>query len=558
MNLTFYGAARAVTGSCTLVQCAGKRILIDCGLAQGSDEKLHGQQLPFKASEIDYVVLTHAHIDHSGRLPLLVKGGFGGTIYCTKATEDLCAIMLADSGHIQEMEAQWESRKNIRAGLQEVEPLYTVEDARKTMDYFVSYQYEERFTIDSGIEAQFDDAGHLLGSASIQMWLTEETEKRHIVFSGDIGNFDQPLINDPVCLSEADFVVMESTYGDRLHPNRPFTSQEEATQSHSEELASIIRQTFAKGGNVVIPSFAVGRTQELLYLLRNIITKNMLPDIPHLPVFLDSPLAIEATNVFSKNIQGYFDQEAMALVEQGINPLLFSSLTTTVTAEESKALNMRKESAVIISASGMCEAGRIKHHLKHNLWRKESTILFCGYQAGGTLGRSILDGADRVTIFGEHIDVKASIQSLIGLSGHADQQGLLQWISCFKKAPRHVFVVHGGQRITQYFAGLLGSTLNLNAWAPEYGESFDLLADVLPVAEKEKRWISGLAELKSAVKQLDASFLSLQEVSERMHQHAKEAFADPSVRDAQRLSDAMARFASEIEKLKNRWNSPTS
>ncbi len=554
MKLTFFGGARTVTGSCTLVECAGKQLLVDCGLPQGNDEKKLGLELPFSATQIDYVLLTHAHIDHSGRIPLLVRDGFRGTIHSTEATADLCSIMLADSGHIQEMETEWLNRKRRRAGKSEIEPLYTVDDAKKAMDLFTGHPYGKRITVDSGIEIEFTDAGHLLGSSSIQVWLTEGTQQRHLVFSGDIGNLDQPIINDPVYVREADYVIMESTYGDRLHRKPEHENQRVSTQERAKDLAGIIRETFARNGNVIIPSFAVGRTQELLYLLRHIIVHDMLPEISYLPVFLDSPLAIEATKVFSRNIEGYFDEEAMDLVNKGLNPLVFDSLTTTVTADESRELNRREGSAVIISSSGMCEAGRIKHHLKHNLWRPESTIVFCGYQANGTLGRSILDGAERVTIFGEQIDVRASVKRLEGISGHADQDGLVKWIRCFTKRPRHVFVVHGDEQVSSYFAGLLGSALDLPAWAPKPNESFDLLGKALPVAEREKLWVSGLGELQDALGQLDAIFTDVEGVSKRLHEHAAQVLSDPSSQDAQRLANAILRFAEDLESLRSRWD----
>lgn len=558
MKLTFYGGSRTVTGSCTLIECAGKKLLVDCGLPQGNDEKKIGMELPFRGSEIDYVLLTHAHIDHSGRIPMLVRNGFQGTIHSTEATADLCSIMLADSGHIQEMETEWQNRKRRRAGKEEIEPLYTVDDAHKAMELFSGHPYNTQFKVHEGIEVEFTDAGHLLGSSSIQVWLVEGKEKRHLVFSGDIGNLDQPIVNDPVYMHEADFVIMESTYGDRLHKEPAHKTQRISTQERSKELADIIQETFDKGGNVIIPSFAVGRTQELLYLLRHIITHNMLPDIPSIPVFLDSPLAIEATKVFSRNIEGYFDEEAMELVKKGLNPLVFDSLTTTVTADESRELNRRKESAVIISSSGMCEAGRIKHHLKHNLWRAESTIVFCGYQANGTLGRSILDGAEKVTIFGEQIDIRASVQRLEGISGHADQKGLIAWIGSFKKKPQHVFVVHGDEQVAQYFAGLLGSKLDLSAWAPKPHESFDLLIGKLPVAKAEKLWVSGLNDLKMALSQLDTVFGGIQEVRDRLREHSDEVFHDPTSRDAQRLANAVLRFVEDMDTLRSRWNSGDS
>ena len=554
MKLTFFGGARTVTGSSTLVECAGKRLLVDCGLPQGNDEKKLGMDLPFRATEIDYVLLTHAHIDHSGRIPLLVRDGFRGTIHSTEATADLCSIMLADSGHIQEMETEWVNRKRRRAGKKEIEPLYTVDDAQKAMELFSGHPYNMRFTVDEGVELEFIDAGHLLGSSSIQLWLTEGTETRHLVFSGDIGNLDQPIINDPMYIKEADFVIMESTYGDRLHKEPEHKTQRVSTRERSKELAEIIRETFLRGGNVIIPSFAVGRTQELLYLLRYIITHKMLPDIPYIPVFLDSPLAIEATKVFSRNIEGYFDDEAMELVHQGHNPLMFDSLTTTVTADESRELNKREGSAVIISSSGMCEAGRIKHHLKHNLWRRESTIVFCGYQANGTLGRSILDGAEKVTIFGEHIDIRASIRRLEGISGHADQKGLVTWLSSFGKAPKHVFVVHGDEEVAQYFAGMISSELSLSAWAPAPQESFDLLEERLPIAKSEKLRASGINDLKIALEHLEVVLKGIQSIAQRMQSHGDEVFKDPTSRDGERLANAIMRFSEDMEMLRTRWD----
>ncbi|MGI6467382.1 MAG: MBL fold metallo-hydrolase RNA specificity domain-containing protein [Sphaerochaetaceae bacterium] len=555
MRVTFVGAARTVTGSCTLLETSGKKILIDCGLPQGNDEKVLGLQLPFDPASIDYVFLTHAHIDHSGRIPLLVRKGFKGQIYATDATVDLCSIMLSDSAHIQEMENEWLNRKKLRAGEKLVEPLYEVKDAQRAMELFVGFSYDQRIKVTDNIDIEFTDAGHLLGSAYVQIWATEGTERRHLVFSGDIGNLDQPLINDPAMIKEADFVVVESTYGDRNHKQSKYASQKEATEGRSKQLAEIIKETFDKGGNVIIPSFAVGRTQELLYLLRNIINHNLLPEIPYLPVFLDSPLAIEATKIFSKNIHGYFDDEAMKLVEEGHNPLIFDSLTATVSADESKELNFRKESCVIISSSGMCEAGRIKHHLKHNLWRKESSIVFSGYQSSGTLGRSIVDGAKQVTIFSEKIDVKASIKVLEGISGHADQQGLIRWLEGFTtKKPRHIFVNHGDEQVARYFAGLLASKYGFKAYAPMVRESFDLLYDELPVSEKARKWILGINQLKVALQHLDKSLDAFNEVVSRFKEHAKKIFEDPIKEDPERLGDAVERFAQQIEKLYNDFN----
>lgn len=556
MNITFIGAAQTVTGSCTMVECGEKKFLIDCGLPQGNDAKNLGFDLPFSAADIDFVLLTHAHIDHSGRLPLLVKEGFRGRILATDATADLCSIMLADSGHIQEMEAKWQNRKRKRAGQPAIDPLYTVEDAKNAVDLFEGFPYYQRIEVAEGIEAEFIDAGHLLGSSSIQLWLTEGIETRHLVFSGDVGNLDQPLINDPSCLSEADFVIVESTYGDRLHPQPEHATQKVSTEERSRELADIIRETFSRGGNVIIPSFAVGRTQELLYLLRVITTHNLLPEIPQIPVFLDSPLAIEATKVYSRNISGYFDEEAMDLVRKGINPLTFPSLTVTVTADESRKLNARKESAVIISASGMCEAGRIKHHLKHNLWRRESSIVFCGYQAVGTLGRSILDGDERVSVFGEKITVRAEIRKLAGISGHADREGLMHWLSCFSNRPEQIFVVHGEERVAKWFAAHVSSKLGIPAWAPASEESFDLLKDKLPAASalEAEEAVTGAEELDTAYAKLEAVMEELDAVADRFHRHKLQLRTDHDAQPAVKLASAVSRFSAELQELLASWN----
>ena len=554
MNITFYGAARSVTGSCTLLECAGKHVLVDCGLPQGNDEKRFGVELPFTAAMIDYVLLTHAHIDHSGRIPLLYKEGYRGPVICTEATADLCSIMLADSGHIQEMEVEWQNRKRRRAGKPEIDPLYSVEDAKAASDLFQGFQYGQKIKLDENIEVRFVDAGHLLGSSSIEVWLREKTQIRHLVFSGDVGNLDQPLISDPSYLQEADFVMIESTYGDRLHVRNRFSSQKEATLGRAGELAAIIEETFLQGGNIIIPSFAVGRTQELLYLLRCIIEHDLVPSFKTIPVFLDSPLAIEATRVFSRNMEGYFDEEAMRLVEKGVNPLIFSSLTTTVTAEESKALNARKEPAVIISSSGMCEAGRIKHHLKHNLWRRESTIVFSGYQANGTLGRSILDGAEKVTIFSEQIDVRAKIRRLEGISGHADQDGLIKWLSHFGKRPQQIFIVHGEEDVAQFFAGFVTSKLQVPAWAPESGQSFDLLSKEY-VSQVPKVIVApGEKELHVAYGQLTSALASLDAIVQRMREHGQQLPADDDGKTALRLSNAVLRLAADIDALRSRWD----
>lgn len=556
MEITFFGAARHVTGSCTMVQCNGTTFLVDCGLPQGSDEKEVGMEFPFSPEQIDYVLLTHAHIDHSGRIPLLYKNGFRGTIYCTSATVDLCSIMLADSGHIQEMEAEWKSRKQIRAGKRPVEPLYTVEDANRSMDLFIGVEYDRMLTVAPGIQARFVDAGHLLGSSSIEVWLEEDGKKRKIVFSGDIGNFDQPIIKDPEYLDAADYVVMESTYGNRLHTKpegTPVGSSNVPTAVRAKELADIIRTTFARGGNVIIPSFAVGRTQEILYLIRTIIAHKMIPELGEIPVFVDSPLSVKATHVFAGNVEGYYDQESMDLVKQGINPILFPSLVTITDVEDSKALNFRKEPAVIISSSGMCEAGRIKHHLKHNLWRPECTIVFTGYQAGGTLGRSILDGARHVTIFGEQIDVRAQIRKLEGISGHADQEGLVKWLAAFNRKPKEVFVVHGEAEVATWFAGFIGKQLGIRAYAPAPMDTFDLLSAVLPAAEPIPFTSAQTKVIQDAFELLEKGRSNLEAVVKRMEEAASRLDPAADARKVARLANAITRLASDLDYLRIKW-----
>lgn len=480
MKLSFWGAAHEVTGSCHFIEACGKKILVDCGMQQGQDDDT--QELPVVPADIDYLFLTHAHIDHSGKLPLLSKMGFNGKIFTTVATGELCSIMLQDSAHIQEFEAEWKNRKRQRAGEDLYEPLYTIEDAQRIMKRFVTFEYNQIISVCDGIKIRFIDVGHLLGSASIEVWIEEEDTNKKLVFSGDIGNLNQPLIRDPQYITEADYVVMESTYGDRNHGPAP---------DYVQELADIIKETFDQGGNVVIPSFAVGRTQELLYFLRDIVNNNRIPGYSEIPVYVDSPLAVEATNVFNKNVKGYFDEEAMSLINQGINPITFPGLKISVTSDESKAINFDSRSKVIISASGMCDAGRIRHHLKHNLWRAESTIVFVGFQAIGTLGRSLLEGTKTVKLFGESITVNANIVRLHGISGHADQAGLLRWLSAFEQKPKRVFVVHGEASVCDSFAALLQDQ-GYDALAPNLQASFDLATNtcletgVLPEPKKVK------------------------------------------------------------------------
>lgn len=482
MKLMFLGADHEVTGSCHYIEACGKSILLDCGMEQGRDT-YENQEIPVAAGRIDYVFLSHAHIDHSGLLPLLHKNGFQGQIYATEATTDLCRIMLLDSAHIQEFEAQWRNRKNKRAGKAPFEPLYTTEDAMAVMEHFVPCDYMKEIEVCEGVKIRFTDVGHLLGSSSIEIWLTENGVSKKIVFSGDIGNINQPIIHDPRYTTEADYVIMESTYGDRYHTAPP---------DYVAELAGQIQQTFDRGGNLVIPSFAVGRTQEMLYFIREIKERRLVHGHDGFKVYVDSPLAIEATRVFAENYLDCYDTAAMALVQKGINPLTFQGLEVAVTPDDSMAINFDKSPKVIISASGMCEAGRIRHHLKHNLWRPECTILFVGYQAIGTLGRNIIEGEKEVRLFGETITVNAHIEELAGVSGHADKKGLLNWVNHFEKKPERVFVVHGEDLVCEDFTKCLKEEYGYNAFAPYSGACFDLTANQMisegvkiPVAPKE-------------------------------------------------------------------------
>ena len=465
MKLTFIGAAHEVTGSCHFLEACGKNILVDCGMEQGPD-LYENQELPIAAGDVDYILLTHAHIDHSGLIPLMCKQGFKGEIITTFATADLCNIMLRDSAHIQEFEAEWRNRKAKRSGAPLYEPLYTTQDAIDAINLLAPVDYGQKVTISEGISVRFTDIGHLIGSASIEVWLEEGGVSKKIVFSGDVGNIEQPILRDPSLTEEADYIVIESTYGNRIHS--------EERPDYLGEFTRILRETFLKGGNVVIPSFAVGRTQEILYFIREIKEQGLLPECPNFEVYVDSPLAIEATNVFTKNGKSCYDEDAMELVSKGINPLVFPGLKLAVSSDESKMINFDANPKVIVSASGMCEAGRIRHHLKHNLWRSDSTILFVGYQAVGTLGRKLIEGAPSVKLFGENIEVSARIESLKGISGHADMNGLLTWLKGFKNDVKHVFVVHGEDAVTDEFAKTVTDTFGWNAFAPYSGGCVDL------------------------------------------------------------------------------------
>ena len=464
---TFLGADHEVAGRCKPPESAGSQGLVDGGMAQGQG-LFENRPLPIPAGELDYVLLTHAHVDHSGHLPLLYRQGFDGPIYATQETCNLCRIMLIDCAEIQESEAEYKNKKSLRSGGPKVEPLYTIEDAENAISHLRPVQYGETVQVTDGITVRFSDVAHLLGSACVEVWMSEDGEERKIVFSGDLGNYNQPIIrNAPEKVAEADYVVVESTYGDRLHDRSTLPV---------EKLAEYIQRTLDRGGNLVIPSFAVGRTQEMLYFIREIKEKNMVKGHDGFKVYVDSPMANEATAIYLQCGRDCLDEETSALVDAGINPIWFDGLTPSVSTDDSKAINTDLEPKVILSASGMCEGGRIRHHLKHNLWRPECTVLFVGYQAVGTLGRVIVDGAESVKIMGEDIRVACEIGILPGKSGHADRDGLLDWLRGFEKAPRLTFVNHGENTVTDSFAETVRTELGFETMAPYSGTEFDLRA----------------------------------------------------------------------------------
>ena len=532
MKLTFLGAAREVTGSCTLIEAGGHRFLVDCGMEQGRDV-YENTDLPYAPGTYEALLLTHAHIDHSGRIPYLYKNGYRGPVYTTEATRDLCGIMLEDSAHIQEQEAEWKNRKAMRSGAEMIEPDYTVEDAQNVMKQFVPCPYEAWQTLFDGpagrMEMRFTDVGHLLGSASITLQVTENGESQTIVFSGDIGNLDQPLIRNPQYLTNADFVVMESTYGNRLH-DKP--------KDVRAELTEVLQRAFDRGGSVIIPAFAVGRTQELLYLLREIKQKKLVHGHDGFPVYLDSPLAEEATSVFLQCDTDCFDPETQAVLKSGQNPIWCPGLQFAITAEDSKAINSDPRPKVILSASGMCDAGRIRHHLKHNLWIAENIILIAGYQSKGTLGRALLDGVKEVRLFGEDIAVNAEIAVLHGTSGHADQKGLFNWVEAFAKKPETIFVNHGDTEACEAFQALLQEK-GYVAVAPFSGAEFDLLSG------KFLAFPAGRPIAKRGAARKKGVFDALIAAAQRLLLVAQSCRERPN-RD-------LTRFTAQIQALIDRW-----
>lgn len=523
MKMMFIGATHEVTGSCTYIEACGKRFLVDFGMQQGED-MFENVKIPTAPGDIDFVLLTHAHIDHSGLLPLLAAGGFQGEIHATEATSNLCSVMLRDSAHIQEFEAEWRNRKGKRKGSDEYVPLYTMEDADAAISMFIPHKYDTPAEICPGISVSFRDAGHLLGSSSIIITLKENGIEKKIVFSGDIGNIDQPLIRDPQPIDSADYAVIESTYGNRTH---------EKPTDYVTALAEVLQKTFDRGGNVIIPSFAVGRTQEMLYFIRKIKDQKLIRGYDNFPVYVDSPLANEATDIFISNRESCYDEEALAFVRQGINPISFEGLVRTVTSDDSRAINSDTRPKVIISASGMCEAGRIKHHLKHNLWRRECTVLFVGYQAGNTLGRSLIEGAKKVRLFGEPIKVAAEIRQLPGVSGHADVNGLIKWAKSISGVKKF-FVNHGEDSSAEALAQLLRDKLNTDVYAPYSGAEFDIAENVITVDAKPVP----IPKKKHSTANLSENYSRLLAASDRLAELVRVSSGRTNA-DMKKLADAL-------------------
>ena len=539
MKLHFIGADHEVTGSLHYVDAAGLKILVDCGMEQGRNY-YENAPLPVKYSEIDYILLTHAHIDHAGMIPLAYKNGFNGTVVTTKATQALSEIMLRDSAHIQMQEVEWKNRKARRAGEAEQTPSYDLTDVANVLEHFHGVDYHQMLELGDGIRVRFVDAGHLLGSASIEMWITEEGVTKKLVFSGDIGNFGKPLIRDPEYIKDADYILMESTYGARFH---------DTSIDHLEDLVEITQRTLDRGGNVVMPAFAVGRTQELLYLFRQIKQEHRIVGHDDFPVYVDSPLAVDATHVFTQNLQDCYDNETRALVERGMNPISFRGLHLAITREESKAINFDETPKVIISASGMCDAGRIRHHIKYNLWRPESTIVFAGYQAEGTLGRALLDGADYVKLFGEEIAVKAEIAQMADMSSHADQKGLMNWIRAYEKAPERVFLVHGNDDGMEALSKLIEDELHYTVNCPYSGSVFDLMKNEWErIAEPKKierlipGGVSGEAKRR---KSSDAAYDALMAAYQKLAAAVKANYGG--------ANKDLIRFTNQILSLYDKW-----
>lgn len=537
MNITFYGAAKTVTGSCTMVEAAGKKFLVDCGMFQGkvTDQMLNYDDFPFDISSIDFVILTHAHIDHSGRIPKLYKAGYTGPIYATNATVDLCSIMLADSGHIQEKEIEWVNKKRRRAGKKENEPMYTAQDGIDSMKLFKGVDYNQKVTIDENISFTLVDAGHMLGSSIVLLDIAENGKTERVVFTGDLGNKNMPIIKDPTYIERADHLIMESTYGNRLHGKM---------EDQSEKFIDILFRTVERGGNLIIPSFAVGRTQEILYEINKYAAKEEYKDkLKNIPVYVDSPLAVNATKIFEENPE-YYDEEALEYLLKGDNPIEFDNLHLITTSDESRALNEEPTPKVIISASGMCEVGRIKHHLKHNLYRPECTVLFVGYQATGTLGEKIQTGADVVKIFGEEIAVKAEIEYLDAFSGHADRDGLLEFIDKMQDKPKNIFINHGEFISQQVLKNYITEKFNIPVTIPNYEDTYTIDGNFVgskQVTYKSTRF--DILEMLSFLKQ------DVDDVSNLVKSEIKTSVDSDTLNDIYKKLDEVKKALSDTRKI---------
>ena len=533
MKITFLGAAHEVTGSCTLLEVGDKKGIVDCGMEQGKDLFVN-QELPVPASEIDFVLLTHAHIDHSGLLPLLYKNGFRGSVYTSSATCQLCEIMLRDSAHIQMSEAEWKSRKEMRKGGEPAEPIYDMDDVEGLLECLRPCAYNTLVQVNDCVTIRLTDVGHLLGSAAIEVWLTEGELSRKLCFSGDVGNLKQPILRNPQFVKDAEYLIVESTYGDRNHTQDRI--------DYVSALAGRIQMVLDRGGNIIIPSFAVGRTQEILYFIREIKEKNLVKGHENFPVYVDSPLAIEATSVFLQCDTDFVDDEMRALIRSGKNPLVFPGLEVAVSSDESKAINDDKTPKIIISASGMCDAGRVRHHLKHNLWRQECMVLFVGYQSEGTLGRLLVDGIEEVKLFNEPITVNAQIDVLPGVSGHADKDGLIRWIQGFETKPKMIFVNHGDPESADSFTACLNHELGYYAFAPYSGTCYDL------AAEKFIRVTQGKpVEKKVGGRKVSSAFTRLIKAAERLLRVAR-SIEGRSNREIASYADQIERLADKMEK----------
>ena len=503
VKVSCLGAAQSVTGSNFLVETSrGAKIVVDCGLFQGNKEmeRRNWQPWAYDPKEIKNLLLTHAHIDHSGRIPKIVKDGFGGKIITSPPTAELCEVMLLDSAHVQEMDAEWQSRKRKRRAVKGIEPLYTTEDAEKSLQYLVPMERDQIFDIEPGIKGRFRNAGHILGSSILELWIEDQGQEMKIVFSGDLGKPDQLIVRDPFKVDEAHYLFLESTYGNRLH--RDF-------EKSKEEFLEAIHYAISNNEKVVIPAFAVERTQEVLYLLGEFYRAGQLPDIP---VFLDSPLAIKATEIFRRN-RRYYDDAARAILAQGFDPLDMPNLKLTRSTKESIEINELNGSAIIISANGMCTAGRIKHHLKHNLWRDGASIVILGFQARGTTGRQIVEGAKAVTIFGEKVAVRAKVYTIGGFSAHADQAGLLDWVGNFAEKSRpHVFLIHGESFSSEALAAEIRNTFDLEVRIPDWKEVLSLdPRQPLPSAVQKLVLESSAREMESITTDMETDIIRLKE-----------------------------------------------